>query len=45
MTNIVGNCAVLKFANDITRPTSGSKTLYVSYLLNLAQPGQLARRK
>jgi hypothetical protein len=41
VTNIVGNSAVLKFAQDITRPTSGTKTLYVSYLYNLAQAGQL----
>ena len=41
VTNIVGNSAVLKFAQDITRPTSGTKTLFVSYLFNLAQQGQL----
>ena len=41
VTNIVGNSAVLKFAQDITRPTSGTKTLFVSYLFNLAQAGQL----
>ena len=40
-TNIVGNSAVLKFAQDITRPASGTKTLFVSYLFNLAQAGQL----
>jgi hypothetical protein len=40
-TNLVGNSAVLKFAQDITRPTSGTKTLFVSYLLNIAQQGQL----
>lgn len=41
-TNIVGNSAVLKFAQDITRPTTGApKTLFVSYLFNLAQAGQL----
>jgi hypothetical protein len=40
-SNIVGNSAVLIFANDITRPASGSKTLYVSYLFAVAQQGQL----
>ena len=39
--NTVGNSAVLHFAQDITRPTSGTKTLYVSYLFDLAQQGQL----
>jgi hypothetical protein len=38
--NIVGNSAVLKFAQDITRPTSGVKTLFVSYLFSIAQKGQ-----
>ena len=38
--NIVGNSAVLKFAQDITRPTSGTKTLFVSYLFSVAQKGQ-----
>jgi len=38
---IVGNSAVLKFASPVTRPTSGTKTVYVSYLFNLAQVGQL----
>ena len=40
-SNYVGNSAVLKFAQDITRPASGTKTLYVSYLFSLAQQGQL----
>src|ERR1035438_7845257 len=39
--NYVGNSAVLHFADDIQRPTSGTKTIYVSYLFNLAQAGQL----
>ncbi len=39
--NFVGNSAVLKFAQDITRPTSGTKTFYVSYLMVVAQQGQL----
>jgi hypothetical protein len=39
--NIVGNSAVLKFAQDITRPTNGTtKTLFVSYLFSVAQKGQ-----
>ena len=41
-TNMVGNSAVLKFAQDITRPASGTNTLFVSYLFSLAQQGQLA---
>ena len=36
-----GNSAVLNFSQDITRPTNGTKTIYVSYLLNVAQQGQL----
>jgi hypothetical protein len=40
-SNFMGNSAVLKFASDITRPTSGTKTLYVSYLFSVAQAGQL----
>jgi len=40
-STIVGNSAVLIFANDITRPASGLKTLYVSYLFAVAQQGQL----
>jgi hypothetical protein len=40
-SNYVGNSAVLKFAQDITRPTSGTKTLFISYLFNVAQIGQL----
>lgn len=38
---IVGNSAVLNFSQDITRPTNGTKTVYVSYLLSVAQQGQL----
>jgi hypothetical protein len=39
--NIVGNSAVLKFAQDITRPTNGTtKTLFWSYLFSVAQKGQ-----
>jgi autotransporter-associated beta strand protein len=30
-----GNSAVLKFAQDIPRPTSGVQTIYVSYLLDV----------
>lgn len=40
-TTIVGNSAVLNFASDITRPASGSKSLYVSYLLSIGEDGQL----
>ncbi len=36
----MGNSAVLIFANDITRPTSGTKTLFWSYLFSVAQKGQ-----
>ncbi len=39
--NIVGNSAVLKFANDITRPASGTKTVYMSYLWSLVGAGQI----
>lgn len=39
--NTVGNSAVLVFASDFTRPTSGTKTLYMSYLVSFAQKGQL----
>src|SRR3954464_7664545 len=38
--NTVGNSAVLKFAPIFTRPASGSKTLFVSYLFSVAQKGQ-----
>lgn len=38
---IIGNSAVLNFASDYTRPASGSKTLYVSYLISFARLGQL----
>jgi hypothetical protein len=41
--NIVGNSAVLTFAQDITRPTDGTaKTLFWSYLFSVAQKGQTA---
>lgn len=39
--NTVGNSAVLVLANDFTRPASGTKTLYISYLISFAQKGQL----
>src|SRR6202012_5571219 len=39
--NIIGNSAVLIFNQDITRPATGTKTIYVSYLFSLAQQGQL----
>jgi len=39
--NIVGNSAVLKFSQPITRPTSGTRTVYVSYLLSVVQQGAL----
>jgi hypothetical protein len=32
--NTAGNSAVLKFAQDIPRPTNGVTTVYMSYLLN-----------
>ncbi len=38
--NLVGNSAVLTFSQDFTRPTNGTKTLYVSYLFDIAQVGQ-----
>ncbi len=38
--NIVGNSAVLTFSQDFSRPASGTKTLYVSYLFSVAQKGQ-----
>jgi hypothetical protein len=38
---ICGNSAVLNLSQDFTRPASGIKTLYISYLLNVAQLGQL----
>ncbi len=37
---VVGNSAVLTFAQGITRPASGTKSLFVSYLFNIAQKGQ-----
>ena len=33
--NTAGNSAVLKFAQDILRPTDGVKTIYISYLLDV----------
>jgi len=38
--NIVGNSAVLNFAQDFTRPASGTKTLFISYLFIDDQQGQ-----
>jgi hypothetical protein len=39
--NIVGNSAVLKFVQDITRSTNGTtNTLFWSYLFSVAQKGQ-----
>jgi hypothetical protein len=38
--NIVGNSAVLQFAQDFVRPATGTKTLFVSYLFAVAQQGQ-----
>lgn len=40
LAGIVGNSAVLNFSQDITRPASGTKTVYVSYLLSVVQQGQ-----
>src|ERR1035437_730652 len=37
--NSAGNSAVFKFAQDIPRPTSGVKTIYVSYLINCPSKG------
>jgi hypothetical protein len=37
--NTAGNSAVLKFAQDIPRPTNGVITVYVSYLLNCSVKG------
>lgn len=37
--NSIGNSAVLQFAQDITRPASGVKTLFVSYMLDVASKG------
>jgi hypothetical protein len=39
--NIVGNSAILIFNQDVTRPATGTKTVYMSYLFSLAQQGQL----
>jgi len=36
-----GNSALLNLSQVVTRPASGTKTIYVSYLLNVAQAGQL----
>lgn len=41
-SNYCGNSAVLKFASDVVRPASGTKTIYVSYLFAITQQGQLA---
>jgi hypothetical protein len=41
VSNYVGNSAVLKFAQDIPRPASGTTNLFFSYLFSLAQKGQL----
>ncbi len=38
--NTVGNSAVLQFAQDFTRPASGTKTLFVSYLFDDIGVGQ-----
>jgi hypothetical protein len=37
----VGDSPVLTFSRDIVRPATGSQTIYVSYLLSVAQQGQL----
>src|ERR1035441_4123961 len=37
--NYVGNSAVLRFAQDIPRPTSGIKTIFVSYLMDITGVG------
>lgn len=37
--NTAGNSAVFKFAQDIPRPTSGVKTIYVSYLMSCPTKG------
>lgn len=39
--SIVGNSPVLRLSQDIPRPANGSATIYVSYLLSIAQQGQL----
>jgi hypothetical protein len=41
VNQIVGNSAVLRFANGVTRPAAGFKTVFVSYLLSVQQQGQL----
>lgn len=38
---LVGNSAELIFANEVTRPATGSKTLYISYLISMGANGQL----
>jgi hypothetical protein len=38
--NSVGNTPVLNFAQDIVRPTSGTKTIFVSFLLDITAAGQ-----
>ncbi len=37
--NVVGNSTVLQFSQHIPRPTSGIKTIYVSYLLDITAKG------
>ncbi len=37
--NSIGNSAVLNFSQDITRPASGTSTIFVSYLLDIAAVG------
>ncbi len=39
--NIVGNSPVLRFSQEIKRPTNGMATVFVSYLLSVAQQGQM----
>jgi hypothetical protein len=39
-SNYCGNSAVLKFGQDIVRPTAGTKTIFVSYLMTMVQKGQ-----
>jgi hypothetical protein len=40
-TGIVGDSAVLQFSQDIPRPGSGVKTVFVSYLFYTTQQGQM----
>jgi hypothetical protein len=39
--NYVGNSAVLHFSQPVTRPSTGTRKVFISYLFNLAQVGQL----